>query len=102
MEARKTHGWNHWVWKPWSHPVRWVLVTACLCVTSAGVVYHQNSVDQSETAAYMLSVANPVANVSKELGVVKVSVLLSEPTSTVPEVKVDDHLDSIAADEALL
>ncbi len=102
LEARKNHLWNHLVWKPWGHPVRWVMAAACLCVASTGVVYHQNSVDQNETGAFLMSMANPTVSVAKELGVVKVSALVSEPSVAVSEAKVDDHLDSMSADESLL
>jgi hypothetical protein len=102
LEARHHHVWNNFVWKPWGHPVRWVMAAACLCVALTGVSYHQNSQDQADMASYMLSVSNPTENVAKDLGVTKVSILLSEPSSTASDVKVDDHLDSIAADEILL
>jgi hypothetical protein len=102
LSARKNHFWNHIIWKPWNHPIRWVMVTACLCVASTGLVYHANSVDQSDMDSYLISISNPTENIGKDLGVANVSVLLSEPSSSVSEVKVDDHLDSIAADEVLL
>jgi hypothetical protein len=102
LEARKNHIWNHITWKPWGHPVRWVAAAACLCVLYSGVAYHQYSVDQSEMGGYLMSVADPTANVAKELGVEKVSVLLSEASTPVPDVKVDDRLEPIAADEILL
>jgi len=102
ISVRKNHVWNHITWKPWSHPIRWVMVTACLCVASTGVVYHANSMDQSDMDAYLISISNPTANITKDLGAANVSVLLGESFSSVPEVKVDDHLDSIAADEVLL
>lgn len=99
LTARKEH---HLVWKPMGHPVRWVMATACLCIASTGLIYHQNSVDQSDMDSYLISVANPTANVTKDLGVEKVSVLLSETASPAPDVKVDDHFEPIAADEILL
>jgi hypothetical protein len=102
LEARKNHFWNNLVWKPWGHPVRWVVAAACLCVASTGAIYHQNSVDQSETDAFLFSVANPTANVTKNLGVAKVSVLLSETSRPATDIKVDDHFEPIAADEILL
>lgn len=102
LEARKNRFWNHIVWKPWSHPVRWVMAAACLCIASTGVVYHQNMVDQSETDSFVVSVADPTANVMTDLGVTKVSVLLSETSQPAPDVKVDDHLEPISAEEILL
>lgn len=102
LTKRKNHSWNHLVWKPWGHPIRWVMAAACLCVVSTGIVYHQNSVDQSDMDSYLISVSNPTANVTKDLEIENVSVLLSEPSSPVPEVKVDDHLEPIAADAILL
>ena len=102
LEARKNHFWNHIVWNPWGHPVRWVVATACLCLFYTGVSYRQNVMDQTDMGSYLISVANPTTNVTKELGVEKVSVLLSESTASTPDVKVDDHLEPIAADEILL
>ncbi len=101
LSARKNHFWNNIVWKPWSHPIRWVMATACLCLVYTGAAYHVNSVDQSDMDSYLISISNPTENIAKDLGVANVSVLLGE-SSSVPEVKVDDHLDSIAADEVLL
>jgi hypothetical protein len=101
LSARKNRFWNHIVWKPWSHPIRWVMATACLCMVYTGAAYHVNSVDQSDMDSYLISISNPTENIAKDLGVANVSVLLGEPSS-MPEVKVDDHLDSIAADEVLL
>jgi hypothetical protein len=101
LSARKNRFWNHIVWKPWNHPIRWVVVMACLCMGYTGAAYHANLVDQSDMDSYLISISNPTANITKDLGVANVSVLLGEPSS-VPEVKVDDHLDSIAADEILL
>jgi hypothetical protein len=102
LEARHHHAWNNIVWKPWGHPVRWVMAAACLCVAFTGVTYHQNVVDQTDMGSYLMSVANPTENVTKDLGVTKVSILLTDSSKPTPEVKVDDHLDAIAADEILL
>jgi hypothetical protein len=103
LEARKNHVWNHLVWKPWGHPVRLgVMAAVCMFGVFTGVSYHQNSLDQADMGSYLLSVANPTVNVTKPLGIEKVSVLLSDSSSSALDVKVDDHLEPIAADEILL
>lgn len=93
---------NHLTWKPWGHPVRWVALAACLCISVSGVFYHENSVEQSEIASYVIAVSDPTANVSQDAGLVKVSALLSEPSSNDADMKMDDNIDPIAVDEVLL
>ncbi len=105
LVARKNHVWNHLTWKPLGHPVRWVMAAACLCLSLTGVFYHNNTVEQSEQselASYVISVSNPTANVSQDSGMLRVSSLLSDPSSVDADMTVDDSLDSIAADEVLL
>ncbi len=103
LTARKKHVWDHFVWRPLGHPVRWVALAACLCLSLTGIFYYQNSVEQTEMASYLISVSNPTANVTREqLGFVKVPVLLTEPSVSVPDIKVGEHLAPIAADEELL
>jgi hypothetical protein len=102
LSSRKNRFWNRIVWKPWSHPIRWVMIPACLCLVVTGAAYHSSLVDQSDMDSYLISISNPTENIGKDLGVVNVSVLLGESPSSAPEAKVDDHLDSIAADDILL
>lgn len=70
------------IWRPWVHPIRWVAAAACLCVAFTGGLYHQDSVDKTELANYVLSVSNPAADVSSDWGIVKVSSLLLEPPAS--------------------
>jgi hypothetical protein len=102
LAARKNGVWNNLTWKPWGHPVRWVMAAACLCLALTGVFYHEDNVEQSELASYVISVSDPTANVSQDSGMLRVSSLLSDPSSTDADMTVDDSLDSIAADEVLL
>jgi hypothetical protein len=102
LASRGSRAWSHLTWKPWGHPVRWVALAACLCVSVSGVFYHKNSVEQSEIASYVITVADPTANVSQDAGMMRVSTLLSEPSSNDTDMKIDDNIDPIAVDEVLL
>ena len=102
LALRSGHVGSHLTWKPWGHPVRWVALAACLCVSVTGVFYHKNSVEQSEIASYVITVSDPTANVSQDAGLVKVSALFSEPSSNDADMKMDDNIDPIAVDEVLL
>jgi hypothetical protein len=102
LSARKKHFWNQIVWRPWNHPIRWVMVPACLFIAVTGAAYHSNLADQADMDSYLISISNPTENIGKDLGVVNESVLLGESSSQASEAKVDDHLDSIAADDILL
>lgn len=104
LGSRKVHSWRHIIWKPWGHPVRWVAV-ACLCLGLTGVFYNgvSNSNDR-DAASFIMSVSNPTANVTHDLGMVNVSVLLSGPsTNRVEVLKADDeHSDILSGDEIFL
>jgi hypothetical protein len=104
LNSRKKHFWQGFVWKPWSHPVRW-LAAACLCLGFTGILYNQASnSDYSDTASYLMSVSNLTANLTHDSGVVNVSVLLSGPSNSVVDLlKADDESkDILSGDEILL
>ena len=67
------------IWRPWVHPIRWVAAAACFCFVFTGILYHQDSVDKTELANYVMSVSDPAADVTSDWGIVKVSSLLLEP-----------------------
>jgi hypothetical protein len=104
INSKSEHFWHHLIWKPWGHPVRWV-AAACLCLGLTGVLYNVNSnANDKDAASFIMSVSNPTANVTHDLGMVNVSVLLSGPsTNGVELLKTDDeHSDILAGDEILL
>src|SRR5579859_6287629 len=80
ITSRQQPFWGSIVWKPWGHPVRWVAAMACLTLAFTGFLYNRSIVDQQEMASYVITVSNPTENLTKDLGVVKVSKLLSEPS----------------------
>lgn len=89
LAGRERHFWDHFVWRPLGHPVRWVLA-ACLCVMLTGVVRHQNSVEQAEIASYLISISDPSADVTGDTEVVRVSALLSEQETFLSEEESED------------
>ncbi len=102
IAQRQRHFLDSVVWKPWGHPIRWVAAAACLFVTFSGLIYHQDSVDQNELGAYLISVSNTAESVTRDPGLVKVSVLLSEPSSSAPDMTVENHADPLSGDEIFL
>jgi hypothetical protein len=104
IHARNSHFWQHVIWKPWGHPVRWV-AAACLCLTLSGTFYIQNlNNENKDMAEYLMAISNPAANVTHDLGIVNVSVLLSGPsTNGVELLKADDeHSNILPGDEIFL
>ena len=94
------------IWKPWGHPAGW-LAAACLFLTFTGALYQRATVlDNEDMVSYMKSVSDSTstANVTRDLGLVNVSVLLSGPSaSTAGLLKNDDeHSDILAGDEIFL
>ena len=104
LTVPKRHFWSRIVWRPWSHPVRWVAMAACLCVGFTGTFYHLDTNDKNDMVSYMMSVSNAGANVTRDSGLVNVSVLLSEPSTSTAGLLTndDDHSDVLAGDEILL
>jgi hypothetical protein len=102
LAAPKKGFWGHIVWRPWAHQVRWVAMAACLCVTLAGNYYHQVEVEKSEVASYLIHISNPIEAINRDQNVVKVSTLLSEPSSAAPDMSDEVHIDSLASDEIFL
>jgi hypothetical protein len=104
IQSRTNHFWQHVIWKPWGHPVRWV-AAACLCLTLSSTLYIQNmNKENKDMAEYLMSISNPAANVTRDLGVVNVSVLLSGPSANGLELmKADDeHSNILPGDEIFL
>lgn len=102
--SRKKRVWQHIVWKPWVHPVRWVAL-ACLCLGFTGLIYNQHAINETnDTASYLMSVSNPTANITHDLGMVNVSVLLSGPSNSASDIfkSDDEHTDVLSGDEILL
>jgi hypothetical protein len=104
LAAPKKRFWNHIIWRPWGHPVRWVAAAACFCLTLTGTFYHLDTNDKNDMVSYMMSVSNAGANVTRDSGLVNVSVLLSEPSTSTAGLLTndDDHSDVLAGDEILL
>jgi hypothetical protein len=91
-------------WRPWAHPVRWVMA-ACLCLALTGIFYRQASInDSQEVAEYLLSISNPMASDGHDPVEVDVPVLLSGPS--IPGVGLlkteDDRSDVLGEDGILL
>ena len=95
------HFWSEIIWRPWGHPVRWVAAMACLAVAFTGFLYNRSIVDQQEMASYVISVSSP-ENITKDLGMVKVSKLLSDPSSGMANLFEDVHIDPAPEDQILL
>ncbi len=104
LAAPKKHFWNHIIWRPWGHPVRWVAMAACLCIGFTGAFYHIDTNDKNDMASYLMSISEAGTNVTRDLGLVNVSVLLSEPSTSTADLLTndDDHSDVLAGDEILL
>jgi hypothetical protein len=104
INSRQKHFWQLFVWKPLSHPVRWV-AAACLCLGFTGLLYNQVSItDNEDMASFMVNVSRPASNVSRDLGVVKVPTLLSAPSGAAAGIlKVsEDRPDILSGDDILL
>jgi len=90
------------VWRPWGHPVRWVAAMACLTVAFTGFIYDRTITDQQEMASYVIAVSSPNENINRDLGVVKVSKLLSDPSVSLVDLSEDVHVDPAPEDQILL
>lgn len=97
----RTHP-QHIVWKPWGHPVRWVALAACFCVAVTGVLVQQQTDENNEVASFLVNVSNPMATITHDQNIVKVSALLSDSPSSVPDMSDEVHIDSLATDEIFL
>ncbi len=102
LTVPKKHFWNHIIWRPWGHPVRWVAMAACLCFAFTGTLYHFNNVDETEMGSYLINISNPIENISQDQNVVKVSTLLSEPSTSAPDMSDEVKIDSLSSDEIFL
>ena len=105
INAPKKSFWNHWIWKPWGHPVRWIAFAACFCAAVTGGFYYQNRVDRidnDEVASYLVNISDPMGTISRDQNIVKVSALLSDPAPSMPDMSDEVHIDSLASDEIFL
>lgn len=102
IHSRGKHLWQHIVWKPWVHPVRWVALAACFCVVVTGVLVQQQTTENNEVASFLINVSNPMETISRDQNIVKVSALLSDPSPSVPDMSDEVHIDSLATDEIFL
>jgi len=99
---------DHKIWRPWGHPVRWVVAASFLFIAFSGVFYHMNqqdSMDKADMVSYLINVSEPTANIGKETNFIKVSPLISEASPTDRDVQLiadDDHSDTFSADDAIL
>src|SRR5579863_1996384 len=102
LEKRERGFLGHIVWRPWSHPIRWVAAAACSLIIFTGVTYNNYRLDQADLASYVETVSDPTANITKDLGIVHVSSLITEgPSPAVHEAffSEGDHMDSLSNDE---
>ncbi len=102
LEKRQKPFWSSFVWRPWSHPIRWVAASALLIVAFTGTLYRMDSAENADLATYLINVSNTPESVTRDPGLIKVSVLLSEPSGLVPDMTVDNHVDPLADDEIFL
>ena len=93
---------THWVWRPWSHPVRWVALTAGLCLVLTGYLYQDDSAEGNEMASYLINVSDPTASMTQDQNFIKVSALLTDSSSSAPEMSDEVKVDSLASDEIFL
>jgi hypothetical protein len=78
--SRADRGQRSLVWRPWLHPVRWVMA-ACLCLALATGLYYRSLMDQADLAVFMESISNPAEGVAADDEIIQASVLLTD-TST--------------------
>jgi len=97
----RTHP-HHVIWKPWGHPVRWVALAACFCVAVTGAFVQQQTNENNEVASFLVNVSNPMATITRDQNIVKVSALLSDSPSSVPDMSDEVRIDSLASDEIFL
>jgi hypothetical protein len=99
--AERKHFWNSLIWRPWGHPVKWVMA-ACLCVITAGTLYHRDSVEQTELNSYLMAISNPATDITKDQGIVKMSALLIDSPYQLDVLVDEDQDDSSAEDDEFL
>jgi hypothetical protein len=104
LAAPKRDPRNRLVWRPWAHPVRWVALAACLCVTFTGIQYRQVEAEKNEVASYLITISDPMGAINRDQDFVKVSTLLSEPSTAMTGIPSsnDDHSDAPSGDEIFL
>ncbi len=101
----KNHQPIHRVWRPWGHPIRWVAAAGFLFMAFTGVYYQSNqreARENTELASYLVGGLNPMENITRDQNDIKVSALLSEPSSASPVYSDEFHSESLAGDEIFL
>lgn len=93
---------TRWVWRPWGHPVRWVAMAICLCAIITGYLYQGNDEDNNEIASHLMNVSNPVASLSRDENIIKLSTLLTDAPALPPEMTEDVKVEALSADEIFL
>jgi hypothetical protein len=71
---------HSFVWRPWLHPVRWVMA-ACLCLALASGLHYRSLVDQADLAVFIESISNPAEEVTADDEDIQASVLLTDTSS---------------------
>jgi hypothetical protein len=79
------------LWKPWAHPGGWLAVAACLCVALGGFQYQRIQADKNDLASCLITIADPSADVTHDLGELKAPVLLSEPSTSITDIFFTDE-----------
>jgi hypothetical protein len=77
--AGKVRG-HSFVWRPWLHPVRWVMA-ACFCLALVAGLHYRSLMDQADLAIFIESISNPAEAVTADEEIIQASVLLTETSS---------------------
>ena len=100
--AERKHFWSSIIWRPWGHPVKWVMAATCLTLVFSAVLYREDYDDQKEMASYLTNLTASTDNVTNDRDMVKVSVLLSEPSTAVPEVSDEEPVEALSTGDIFL
>ncbi len=101
LEKRKKTFWESLTWKPLSHPVGWVALAACLCVTLSGAIYQSRQADNNDLVSYVLSLSEPTVDEGRDSSGMVEPVLLTEPSTAGADILLTDenHSDLLPEDE---
>lgn len=80
IEEKKKSHWHAFVWRPWNHPVRWVMA-AMVCAVFLGVIQQRNSIDQADLASYVMSIADAGEDILDGDEIIQASALMSADSS---------------------
>lgn len=81
IEEKDKHKWHPIVWRPWNHPVRWVMA-ALVCAVFLGAFQQRDSADQLDLAAYLMSTDKPADEILAGDEIIQASALISAPSSS--------------------